>query len=850
MATYNISTLAQLQAISSHLADDCILLNDIDASATRTWNEVPNYSDNYYGFQPVGTFTGTFDGQGHTITNLYINRTTEFGTTPTGYNTCGMLGAIHRGAAAGGFIKDVSILNADITGWEFVGILASTASADAVANMVIENVTTSGTVNIKRTSGGGFIGFCTVVTFTNCGTSATVTKSSGALAIASKVGGFCSNTNADFTNCSASGSVSVAFTDTTNTHFIGGFSGELSSTAVRTLTGCTATGNVTANISTTGTVYVGGFAGYTTGANLTVTTCFAYGNVRSSSASPANVGGFVGFLVNCDNISKCGATGDVESVTTSSDPCYNNAGGFVGYDTGGDIANCFANGAVCSEGIGHTSAAIGGFVGRTTSVTFSYCYSSGLVYSTGTPTNGGGFCGLDFGTNTFTDCFWDTETSGWTTTDGDATGKTTTQMKTKTTFTNWDFDDVWMIATYTRTPGTGTTVWLSEVADYEDFEEGVNDSDSFSVTLPTTNNIMWVEALESMIAGTGGDEWKIASNDFGTPITPTNHTIRQQTNYGSKAMQALKVNESILFVDFVGRKIRELTYSEEFGKHVAPDLSSLAEHITYSGITSIAHQKNPDSILWCTLTDGSLISMTYERDQNVVAWSDHPIDGDVQSVCVIPGSAEDEVWLTVKRTMTGVNSGVFVIYIERMASRTFTDIDDCFFVDSGRTIEHSYAATTTISGLLHLEGETVALLGDGVDLSTYTVSSGVITASTAVTTAQVGLAYTSKLQPMKPVVETQMGTSAASIVKVSEMGISLLDSAGVKYGTSDSALYDIDLDDARWVNLSEITGLFSGTVAVAIDGGFSLEAPLIISSSSPLPVCVRALIPRMDVCGR
>ena len=129
-------------------------------------------------------------------------------------------------------------------------------------------------------------------------------------------------------------------------------------------------------------------------------------------------------------------------------------------------------------------------------------------------------------------------------------------------------------------------------------------------------------------------------------------------------------------------------------------------------------------------------------------------------------------------------------------------------------------------------------------------SNGEIIISTAVSKAQVGLAYIPKLEPLKPVVETQMGTSAASIVKVPEMGISLLNSAGVKYGTSDDTLYDIDLDDIQWTNLSEITGLFTGTVSVAVDGGFSLEAPLIISSSSPLPLVVRAIIPRLDQTGR
>ena len=145
----------------------------------------------------------------------------------------------------------------------------------------------------------------------------------------------------------------------------------------------------------------------------------------------------------------------------------------------------------------------------------------------------------------------------------------------------------------------------------------------------------------------------------------------------------------------------------------------------------------------------------------------------------------------------------------------------------------------------------MAVLADGLVQTSKVVSAGgEITLDTAASKVQVGLPYTSKLQPMKPVISTQIGSSAASIVSVKEMGISLLDSAGVKYGTSDDNLYDIDLTSVRWTNTSEITGLFTGTVVVSVDGGFSLDNPLIISSSSPLPLTVRAIIPRMDVTGR
>lgn len=406
-------------------------------------------------------------------------------------------------------------------------------------------------------------------------------------------------------------------------------------------------------------------------------------------------------------------------------------------------------------------------------------------------------------------------------------------------------------------------IWLSETGDYENFEEGVNDADSFSIGIPTTNEIRWIEALEALFVGTGGDEWKIGSNELDTPLTPTSFTVKQQSNYGSATVQPVKVNEQILFVDFVGRKVRELTYLDTVQKYVAPDLTALAEHITASGIVDTAHQRNPDSILWCVLDDGSLISMTYERDQEVVGWADHPIAGTVQSVCVIPSADEDEIWLSVLRDETVTYDDVTVtyeditvtygiIFIEKMMPRSFgTDINDAFFVDLGITITNS-PASATITGLTHLIGKTITVLGDGTVYAPTAVvdDSGEATISTAVTTIQAGLAYTSKLEPMKPVVETQMGTTAASIVAAYEMGVSLLDSYGVQVGIDDDHLYDIDLDDVRWTNLSEITGLFTGTVVVSVDGGFSIERPLIISTSNPLPCTVRALIPRMEKAGR
>ena len=844
MATFNISTLAQLQDMENHKTDTCVLLNDIDASATRNWNE--GNPDVYAGFDPIITFAGYFDGGGFTISNLYINRPTEA--------YVGLFGKCLVNADSY-YIKDVTLENVDITGKDVTGALCG-----FVDDYDITNCHSSGTIEVKGGSvesdkgAGGLIGVKEATkTISNCSSSCTV-KAETNLSYVTPIGGFIGNASSSgaISNCTASGLVIATMDAGNKLFYAGGFAGEIDSGA---FSECYATGDVIIDVTTTSTaIYVGGFAGKSGG---TQEKCFAYGDVTYLAASNAIVGGFCG-RDQSTTIDQCGAEGDVQNDSESA--TTNRTGGFVGYYNTANITNCYARGTVCADGIGHTDAMIGGFIGEaaTATDTIQNCYSSGAVYAIGTPTNGGGFAGVTDGDTVYTDCFWDTETSEWATTAGDATGKTTTQMKTEATFTNWNFTTIWQLPTFTRAPGSGVTVWFSEVSDYEDFEEDVKDADAFSLGLPSTNSVVWIEALEALIAGTFADEWKIGSNELDTPITPTNFTVRQQTTFGSKQIQALKVNAVILFVDFVGRKLREMTYTEQERKYVAPDLTSLAEHITASGITSMALQKNPDTILWFTLGDGSLISMTYDREQDVVAWSDHPMQTDaiVQSVAVIPQSDEDEIWMSVKRTMSGVNGGTFVIYIERMASRNFgTDLDDAFFVDSGLTYD-SVTPTATVTAA-HLKGETVKVLADGVefDEAVADASTGVVTlkldgTATNASTVQYGLPYTYKLQPMRPDVSGPGGTSHGSKVHVPEMVVSFLNTVAARYGVSDSALRDIDFDYADWVNESSITGLFSGDVVVTVDSGFSIDNPLIISDDGPMPCTIRALVPRMDITGR
>ena len=176
---------------------------------------------------------------------------------------------------------------------------------------------------------------------------------------------------------------------------------------------------------------------------------------------------------------------------------------------------------------------------------------------------------------------------------------------------------------YAGTAYSPQAVWLSEVDDYDDFEEGTSDADSFSITLTTTNDIRWIESLDAIAVGTAGDEWQITSNKLYAPITPTNFSARRQTTNGSTDIQGIRANNSILFVDYVGRKVRELAYSEQEGTFAAPDMTELAEYITESGVVGMAYQRSPTQTLWAVRADGALLSLSYEREQGVVAWARH-----------------------------------------------------------------------------------------------------------------------------------------------------------------------------------------------------------------------------------
>jgi hypothetical protein len=385
------------------------------------------------------------------------------------------------------------------------------------------------------------------------------------------------------------------------------------------------------------------------------------------------------------------------------------------------------------------------------------------------------------------------------------------------------------------------TIWCSQIDNFENFKTGVTASDAVQFTLAASegNRINWMYSQSQLLIGTSGDEWTIGSADSASSLSATNVQASRQSSYGSKYMRAALVNDVLLFVQRNGRKVRELVYELNKDGWVAPDLTLLAEHITNGEIVEVAYQQQPDAVLWCVRGDGTLIAMTYERDQKVVGWHRHVIAdaADVESVATIYGNqTEDEVWMVVKRTLPGNTTYrtierfplLWRTHLDNQTSASWRYLDGWSAFTSG-------AANRTISGLDRFDGKTVTVV-QGNTISYQLVTDDWINVpSTAA--GYVGLPYTSTLTPMKLDMDLEDGSSQGRKKRIHKIIARLYKSRGGEISTN----------NGQWYALADT--LSTGDQKMILAGAFGIDADVTLRQTAPYPMAVIALQPVWDTFG-
>lgn len=284
-----------------------------------------------------------------------------------------------------------------------------------------------------------------------------------------------------------------------------------------------------------------------------------------------------------------------------------------------------------------------------------------------------------------------------------------------------------------------TKIWGSISDTYESFDEDFEgDAGPISriIGQGPINTINWMVGLNRLLVGTaeisaqvdagrinGNSPLAAMSSSFDEPLTPSNFNIRP-------------VQSKALYVDRTEQRLYELAWSggavQDFE---AQDLSIFTPDFNEAGITQIAVQHKPDVRIHCVRSDGTVGMLVYDRAENVIAWVDVDVNPNgalngsgagfqhcVEDVAILPGTVEDQVYYTVKRSngaVSGSNQGE-ERHLEKWALEseavggTVNKMADNFTHYSGAPI-------STLTGLNHLAGLSCTVWADGADKGAVTV---------------------------------------------------------------------------------------------------------------------------------
>lgn len=405
----------------------------------------------------------------------------------------------------------------------------------------------------------------------------------------------------------------------------------------------------------------------------------------------------------------------------------------------------------------------------------------------------------------------------------------------------------------------GRTLAFSVTGLYDDFtrKDGpdITVENGFVTTLAADrlDEIRWMVGNDRvLLVGSSTAELAIAEQTTQTVFSASNFLAKPQTKYGARQVEPIQADDAIMFVQRAGKKLREAKYSLEIEKYKAEDLTVLSPQVTDAGIVDMDFQQEPDTTLWCALADGKLGALTYNRERGVIAWTPHYIGGStadtdygvVETLACIsaPDTNRDDVWFVVRRVINGATKR-YVEYLEDPALYK-TALADAFFVDSG--ITYSGAAAQIITGLGHLEGQTVQVLADGAPQADCVVTAAQITLARPTLKAQIGFGYPSQLQTMRPDGGVQTGSSQSFFKGVNEAWFLFEDTIGGQAGPSfDNLDYIPSMRPSQLIGVAK--GVFSGWVQFTMPANEGVDGYVCFEQSQPLPATIQAITPRLQV---
>lgn len=370
------------------------------------------------------------------------------------------------------------------------------------------------------------------------------------------------------------------------------------------------------------------------------------------------------------------------------------------------------------------------------------------------------------------------------------------------------------------------------------------------------NDIVWIADADGfMLIATAGGIRALSGAGIDEALTPTSFKNRKSRTYGCASLPPVDAGSSFIYVSRSRRQLIELTQTQ-LGRFQSDDIGQVSEHIPKRGIVELTYQSDPDPIIWFPLDTGELAGYTHQPSQEVRGMHRHIWGGSlsggiaqVERALVTPGqSAPDDLWVAVNRTIDG-SAIRHLEYVQPPIE--YADLTNAFYVDSGLT--YAGAATNSITGLLHLVGQSVDVLyktgaGKWFVAKGRTVSgAGAITLpnSATCTRAHIGLPYTATAVTLELDVGARDGSLVGRRKKVSKVILSVLetDVSGLEVKSNIRGEWETARVPEDAISTDGSIILHTGDIVIPIDDSWAGKGMVQIRHTNPTPCTIRAFTP-------
>lgn len=358
----------------------------------------------------------------------------------------------------------------------------------------------------------------------------------------------------------------------------------------------------------------------------------------------------------------------------------------------------------------------------------------------------------------------------------------------------------------------------------------VTDPFEFTIASKEFQEIKWLQSGEVLEVGTNKGEYAVYGVQ-GQILSNENVTIQQQSNLGGAFNIPIKAGKDTLYISNDRSSIRSFIRSDNTTTYDAQEIMALSEDIYLGEDILDLHYQNTTNIVWIRTRDKKLKAMTLNRVFGIRSFVEIEIDG--------------EVWFST------VSGNVLCLIVKRNSSWAFLTIDKEFkgteltgsdFTFMDQSINFDQAASTTVSGLSHLNGEEIDVIADGVLYEGLSVAGGAVTLPVPVQKGCAGLRFSSYIQTFNLEAGGNFGTSQGEKKRINELQIKFYRSYLGKIGSSLSQLYDISGKEYQFASNPSTIPLETIDIDQKVDTRVSFNNAVVIGQFRSLPSNILSIV--------